>query len=66
VWLSDFFKQPPTVPVLKQVQNQRTAVSSFWREKGPQNQRTTSSGYFHKNIKELTGFGGKNQKRDRG
>ncbi len=41
-----FFKQP-TVPVLNQVQNQRTSVSSFWREK-VRNQRTISSGYFQK------------------
>ncbi len=43
IWL---FKHP-TVPVLNQVQNQRTSVSSFWREK-VRNQRTTSSGYFQK------------------
>lgn len=51
MWLSDFFKQP-TVPVLKQVQNQRTTVSGFWRG-NVRNQRTTSSGYFQKH--ERTG-----------
>ncbi len=35
------------VPVLKQLQNQRTVVSSFWREK-VRIQRTTGSGYFQK------------------
>ncbi len=51
MWLSDFLKQP-TVPVLKQVQNQRTIVSSFWRG-NVRNQRTISSGYFQKH--ERTG-----------
>jgi hypothetical protein len=52
VWFSDFSKQPK-VPVLKQVQNQRIRGLPV----------PVSS---QKNIKELTGFGGKNQKRTGG